>query len=129
MTKLRSDSTWSQLTTQQWETLEGWLFDENISYREAVGRVEKEWGLKSTPSSLVRFYKFCAKNRAVDGMPEAMETARQVNQSEANVDELRSSSMKVLSRKFFEQSMEARNFRELTALGHIIDKTEAREIR
>ena len=43
MSKLRSDSAWSKLTAEQRETLEGWLFEENIGYKEALERAQKEF--------------------------------------------------------------------------------------
>ena len=33
--KFRPDSVWNELTDEQWQTLESWLFEENITYREA----------------------------------------------------------------------------------------------
>jgi len=41
MSKLRSDSKWNELTAEQRDTLEGWLFEENVSYREALERLQK----------------------------------------------------------------------------------------
>ena len=57
MRKMRDDSTWNQLTPEQRETLEGWLFDENLGYVETLERVQKEFGLEATIASLGRYYR------------------------------------------------------------------------
>ena len=63
MGKMRADSAWSKLTAEQRETLEGWLFDENIGYKEALERAQKEFGITSSLSSLADFYQRRARER------------------------------------------------------------------
>jgi hypothetical protein len=36
MRKMRDNSTWKQLTSEQRETLESWLFDENLGYLDVI---------------------------------------------------------------------------------------------
>jgi hypothetical protein len=48
MNKLRSESVFSQLTPEQVETLEGWLFEENLSYKEALERVQNEFRVEAS---------------------------------------------------------------------------------
>ena len=62
--KLRSDSTWAGLTSEQRETLEGWLFEENLGYAEVLERVQREFGVTASKSSLSRYYQRLAAVRA-----------------------------------------------------------------
>ena len=57
MRKMRDDSTWNQLSPEQRETLEEWLFDENLGYEKTVKRVREEFGLETTIASVGRFYR------------------------------------------------------------------------
>ena len=50
---MRDDSTWNRLTAEQREKLESWLFDENLGYAETLARVQKDFGVEATISSLV----------------------------------------------------------------------------
>jgi hypothetical protein len=63
MNKLRSDSMFSQLTPEQVETLEGWLFEENLSYKEALERVRNEFKVEASLTGLRRFYRRLAMGR------------------------------------------------------------------
>ena len=129
MSKLRADSLWNQLTPEQRHTLEGWLLDENITYQAALDRVKQEWGLDRTYSSVVRFYRHCAKNRAINGMHGVISTVREISRTGADLAELRSSTQKIISKRLFEQSINADNLKELAVLGKIVCATEEREIR
>jgi hypothetical protein len=51
MRKMRDDSTWNRLTPEQRETLESWLFDENLGYAKTLERVQKEFGVEATIAS------------------------------------------------------------------------------
>jgi hypothetical protein len=72
MSKMRSDSEYSKLTPEQVETLEGWLFEENMSYKDALERAQKEFGIKSSLTGLRRFYGRLAKERNKDSLADAM---------------------------------------------------------
>ena len=50
---MRDDSTCNRLTAEQREKLESWLFDENLGYVETLARVQKDFGVEATISSLV----------------------------------------------------------------------------
>jgi hypothetical protein len=70
MNKLRTDAVFSQLTPEQVETLEGWLFEENLGYKEALERVEKEFNVKGSLSGLRRFYRRLARERSREDLVE-----------------------------------------------------------
>ena len=55
--KLRSDSAWSQLTPEQREQVDKWLFVFNLSYRGALALAEQQFGLKSSLGSIARYHR------------------------------------------------------------------------
>jgi hypothetical protein len=61
--KPRSDSVWNNLSQEQRELVEGWLFDENLSYKDALERAQKELGITASLSSLAAFYRRLAHER------------------------------------------------------------------
>jgi hypothetical protein len=129
MRKLRADSCWNDLSAEQWDTLEGWLLDENITYREAQERIVKEWGLTRSASSLVRLRRYLSKKRSIHGLRDAMQGAKQVNRSGANLEELRDSVRRVLSKRYFDLATTGENVGELAVLGRLLSQSEEREIR
>jgi hypothetical protein len=72
MSKMRSDCVFSKLTPEQVETLEGWLFEENLSYKDALERAQKEFGIESSLTGLRRFYGRLAKERNKESLADAM---------------------------------------------------------
>jgi len=79
MRKMREDSTWKRLTPEQRETLEGWLFDENLVYASVVERVREEFGLQTTVASVGRYYRSRARLRQVLELLEAQLAANALN--------------------------------------------------
>ncbi len=65
MQKLRYYSAWSRLNPDQVELLEGWLFEQNMGYAEALARAKKEFGVKASIDSLGRYYQRRARKRRV----------------------------------------------------------------
>src|SRR5580698_9461278 len=70
MNKLRTDSVFSQLTPEQVETLEGWLFEENLGYKEALERVRQEFNVTGSLSGLRRFYRRLTMERTREELTE-----------------------------------------------------------
>ena len=70
MSKLRGDSTWNQLTPEQRQTLETWLFEQDLGYSETVERLRREFGLRTTVSSVGRFRRRRAAERQTEEAPE-----------------------------------------------------------
>jgi len=77
MNKLRSDSVFSQLTVEQVETLEGWLFEENLSYKEALERVRNEFKVEASLTGLRRFYRRLAMGRHKEDLVEMASVCRE----------------------------------------------------
>jgi len=127
--KLRADSNWSGLSGEQRQTLERWLFEENLSYKETLERAKKEFGIEASLGSVQRFRRRVIKERTVAAMIEAEKSADEVTATTANLEKLRSSGWKVVGKQFLEKAMEGCDIKELKALGHLMAESEEREIR
>ena len=101
MSKLRSDSTWNRLTPEQRETLETWLFDENLGYAETVERVRREFGLQATISSVGLFRRRRAAERQAEDLADAHAAAHHLNGLPVNVTALREALVKLAAKTAF----------------------------
>ena len=98
MRKMRDDSTWNQLTPEQRETLEIWLFEENLGYAKTLERVKEEFGLEATVASLGRFYRRRARERQVTELLEAQVAANELNDLPISVASLREAAVKLVGK-------------------------------
>src|SRR5579885_1545331 len=128
--KLRSDSLWNQLSDEQWATLEGWLFEENLSYQAARERLEKEWGYKRSITNLACFYRRCAQERQLEELPQTLESARRLLQElGAGEGELQAATRLLTAKRLFEQAAQARGLKELALLTRLATERENCAIR
>jgi len=95
---MRDDSTWNQLTPEQRETLESWLFDENLGYAKTLDRVQKEFGLEATIASIGRFYRRRARERQLEELVEAQAAASELNDLPVSVASLREAAVKLVGK-------------------------------
>ncbi len=76
--KLRSDSVFAQLTAEQIEMLEDWLFEEKLSYKEVIEKLQQEFGVKTSQTALGRFYRRLAEKRTqewrIETIAQCLET-------------------------------------------------------
>jgi hypothetical protein len=98
MRKMRDDSTWNRLTPEQRETLESWLFDENLGYAKTLERVQKEFGMEATIASVGRFYRRRARERQVEELVEAQAAASELNDLPVSVASLREAAVKLVGK-------------------------------
>jgi hypothetical protein len=103
MKKVRPEASWNELSARQQQILEGWLFDERLSYDEALKRAKGELKYKGTRSSLRRFYEHTAREREASGFEEARRLAEAVNGAGVTTGILRRAGMKVMGRHFLKQ--------------------------
>src|SRR5579863_1660697 len=73
--KTRSDAAWSGLSPEQRETLERWLFEDQLGYEEALERARSELGYAGSRTSLQRFYHRTATLRALRDVAMDMDGA------------------------------------------------------
>jgi hypothetical protein len=129
MSKLRTDSTWSGLSEERRNRLAGWLLEENLPYHEVLERVQKEFGLTASRSSLARYYRHLMKERAVQEMFEVQDAAAELNGTETRLESLRTSAWKMIGKQFLEKAIAGAEVKELAALGRLMAESEEREIR
>jgi hypothetical protein len=106
MNKVRSDAHWHQLSAEQLETLDHWLFEEHLSYGEVVTKAEQELGYKTSYSSLRRYYQRRSQERAVEDLAERVTDAAEVKATAGNAELLRQATMKLLAAQAFQQVRE-----------------------
>lgn len=94
MSKPRDDSTWNQLSPDQRETLESWLFDQNLGYAKTLERVQQEFGLQATIASLGRFYRRRARERQLEELLDAHTAAKELNGLPVSVATLREAAVR-----------------------------------
>jgi hypothetical protein len=129
MSKMRADSTWNALTPEQRQTLESWLFEENVSYQEARERARKEWGVTCSVWSVSRYYQRRLNERVVEEMAEAEQVADEVNGTKAEFKNLKASALKLIGKRLLERAVAAGDVKELAALGKLVSESEWREIQ
>ena len=130
MGKLRSDSKWNELTDEQRDTLEGWLFEENISYREALERLQKEFGITVGMTSLARFYQHLADKRMKEELLQVQQTAIDVEDAPIDLIGLSNAAMTLVTKRLIQLAVEKpNNTRELVSLARVIVANEEVEVK
>jgi hypothetical protein len=130
VSKLRSDSVWSKLTAEQRETLEGWLFEENIGYKEALERAKQEFGLASSLTSLAVFYQHLAEERMQRELLGVKSLAGKIDKVETNWEDLGGTAMTLVAKRMLQLAVVSPGkIRELASLGRLLVANEAIEIK
>jgi hypothetical protein len=76
MNKLRADSHWSRLNKEQRERLDGWLFDDGLTYEEVLRRAKEELGVTASLSSLKRYRQRVAQQQLLYQLTDGTAIAR-----------------------------------------------------
>jgi hypothetical protein len=130
MRKLRDDSTWNRLTPDQRETLEGWLFDDNLGYAKTLARVQAEFGLEATVASLGRYYRRRARERQVGELVEAQAAADELNGLPVSVASLREAAVKLVGKAVLRLAAEQpEQLDQLASFTKLLLASEDNEIR
>jgi hypothetical protein len=101
MAKTKSQAAWNGLSVKQRRTLEEWLFEEGLSYNEALARAKKELGFKGQRSSVRRFYEERNRERTLLGFAAAGKMLTAVAGAPVSQEDLRDAGMKVAAQVFF----------------------------
>ena len=104
MRKVKSNALWRRLSDQQQETLDHWLFDDELSYAVILPRAQKELGFKGQMSSLKRYFSRRDKERTVKRFDKLRLEVLKVQGAPVNEKELRVASMRLLCEFLFQQS-------------------------
>lgn len=130
MSKLRSDSAWSKLTREQRETLEGWLFEENLGYMEALERAEKEFGIRASLTSLAAFYQRLAEERTQKELLGIKGLAGKIDKIESNWEGLGATAMTLVAKRMLQLAVASPGrVREMASLGRLLVANEAIDIK
>ena len=130
MSKLRADSNWSALTAAQRETLEGWLFEENLSYREALDKVAAEFGMVASLSGLARLYRQMAGERMQAELRTVQTTAKAVGTSQVDGEQLGAAAMTLVAKRLIQLAVERpERVKELGSLARVLLVNDANEIK
>jgi hypothetical protein len=130
MGKLRSDSAWSKLTSEQRETLEGWLFEENTGYKEALERAQKEFGLAASLTSLADFYQRLAEERMQRELLGVKSMAGKIDKAGVNWEEVGTTAMALVAKRMLQLAVASPGkVRELASLGRLLVANEAIDIK
>lgn len=130
MRKMREDSTWNRLTSPQRETLESWLFDENLGYTEVLERVQQEFGLKATIASLGRYYRHRARERQVKELLYAQLAANELNKLPVSAANLREAAIKLMGKAALQLATEKpEQFEQLASYTRLLLESEENDIR
>ena len=126
----RSDSNWKNLTMEQCETVEKWLFEERLSYPETAARVKKEFGLETSVASVGRYYRNRARVRRSLEILEAQVNADKLGMMPARTEELRAGAVKLVAKNAMTLGVERPEDMEgLNSLTRVLLKSEENEIR
>jgi hypothetical protein len=130
MRKSRDDSTWTRLTTEQRETLEIWLFDENLGYGKTLAKVQEEFGVEATMASLGRFYRRRARERQVHELLEAQVAANELNDLPISVASLREAAVKLVGKAALNLATEKpEQLEQLVSFTKLLLESEDTDIR
>ncbi len=129
MSKLRADSTWNELTPEQLERLEEWLLVERASFREVRERVQREFGVTCSVSSVVRFQQHTETERAKAKMAQGLLAAAEVNEVGGNLENLRASSLKLIGNRLLLEAIRDGDVKELSLLGRLVLESQERDIQ
>jgi hypothetical protein len=69
-----------KLPQNQQDALEAWLFEEKLDYKKCIERLRLDFDVKTTDSSVSRFYKRVKGRRILDGIEESVAMAKAVEE-------------------------------------------------
>jgi hypothetical protein len=130
MSKLRSDSVWAALSPEQRETLAGWLFEENLGYKEALERARTEFGIVASLTSLADYYQRQAQERMQRELRAVKRMAGEIDRAQVDLDELGATAMTLVAKRMLQLAVTSPGkVRELVSLGRLLVANEAQDIK
>jgi hypothetical protein len=130
MRKMRHEFTWNQLTLDQRQKLEAWLFNEDVGYANALARVKDEFGVEATIAGIVRFYRLCARERRTKELAQAQAMASKLNDSTVSVAGLREAAVHIVGEAVLKLARDnPKELEQLVSVANVLLKNEETEIR
>ncbi len=129
MSKVRCDSAWNGLTPEQKETVEEWLFEQNLGYDEVLERARKEFGVEASKSGLCRFYRSLARERLKEDLCAAQAIAAEAQGAEVDLATLRGGAVKMIGKRLIDAALNPGEIKELATLANLMLMSEQHEIQ
>jgi hypothetical protein len=130
MRKIRSNSHWNELTAEQRDLLERWLFDEHLGYDGALERVKSEFGLEASRTSLCHYYQRRSRERQMADLVQAQAMSEAVAVPKLNTDAMRSAAVKLIAKSTLKLACERPDqLKELGSLAKVLLLSEDNDIR
>lgn len=101
MKKSGTNAHWNKLPASGRKTLDNWLFEENLSFREILPRAREELGFTGGLTSLKRYYRRRRQERLVEELREVAEYMAGVSGAPADMNALRLANLRLLGRRLF----------------------------
>jgi hypothetical protein len=107
MHKVKSNALWNELSPEQLEILDKWLFEEKLSYAEILPRAQSELGFRGSVGSLYRYYGRRKQEKKVEEIEELKQYVADMSGAGSDVGALRTANMKMLGAFLFQMLSEA----------------------
>lgn len=121
---------WNRLTSAQREKLERWLFDQSMGYGQILARVESEFGIEATMTSLCRFYHRRLRERQALGLMESQFTANGLNNLKVDTNSLREAALKLVGKAALSVTTDKpEEIEQLTSLTEVLLEAEQNDLR
>jgi hypothetical protein len=101
MKKVRSDALWNELSPENREILDTWLFEKNMSYDEILLKAQSELGFKGSLGSLKRYRTRREQERVLTDLDELGKDADKVARAKARSGTFRVANMRVFNGYLF----------------------------
>jgi hypothetical protein len=129
MQKPKSNARWSALSLEKQQTLDKWLFEENLSYAAIFHRAQTELGFKGHISSLKRYFLRRRKERVTREFKDLREELVAISEAPANADSFRQASMKLMGTFLFQQLRRSpENVKEWAAVAKLMVQNDYNEL-
>jgi hypothetical protein len=130
MRKLNYNCRWNQLTRQQRETMDNWLFHDRLGYEETLARVKGQFGVKASRTSLCRYYQRRSHERQTTDLIEAQAMADTVAAPESDANAMRTAAVKLIAKTALKIAFESPDrLKDLESLTKLLLMNEDIEIR
>ena len=130
MKKAKSNASWNKLTPKQRETLDRWLFEENLSYAVIFAKVPRaDLGYKGSETSLRRYYERRRQERLLTDLKEVGQDMIEVRGLDADPNLSRKVSMQMLGAYLFRVLREAPDkVKEWAPVANLLVRNDYNEI-
>ncbi|MGE9271133.1 MAG: hypothetical protein ACQKBU_10055 [Verrucomicrobiales bacterium] len=120
--KIRGDSVLDNLPLEQFTALRDWFALENLTYEKAKERLAEEFGVETSPASLMAFYRrHCVGFKHRKARDFAAEVGKVFRESENNFDD---ATINLIEQRAFEQAAaNEADIDDLVALAKILGDT------